>query len=126
MRTEKQILASQINGAKSNGPVTPEGKASSATNAARHRAYAATNVIPALGESGDQLLASVERWNRTLQPSGEIFAASKPATWNQLLDPSIDADQVAPLNHTILQYSRVPKPCLQQYLKMFPAGQNRC
>ena len=134
MRTEKQRLASRNDGANSNGPVSPEGKAHSSMNAARHGAYAATSIIPSLGETEEQLFASLTRWNQTLQPAGELEAAlTKRAAildrrldrlykmeagyMDQLLDPAIEPEQVAPLNQTILQYSRIQNHAFGQFLK---------
>lgn len=64
MRSKKQILASQRNGARSHGPSTAEGKARSSLNATRHglssRVVVLTNEDPELWQ---QLRAScLEQW----------------------------------------------------------------
>jgi hypothetical protein len=64
MRTEAQIQASRANGRRSQGPVTPEGKARSSQNAYRHGLLAHTMVLrtedkEAFGQYLDQHL---ERW----------------------------------------------------------------
>jgi hypothetical protein len=45
MSTPKQIAASRANGAKSKGPVTPQGKRNSSRNSTRHGIFAATIVL---------------------------------------------------------------------------------
>ncbi len=45
MRTPKQIAASRANGARSKGPVTPEGKRNSSRNSTRHGMFADTLVL---------------------------------------------------------------------------------
>src|ERR1700722_5622456 len=58
MRTEKQIEASRINGAKSHGPATEEGKLASSRNAVTHGLASATasNTDIALANEGQQCL----------------------------------------------------------------------
>ena len=55
MRTEKQQRASRVNGNKSNGPVTPAGKAVSSRNAERHGLLKDGIVVE--GEAEDRFLA---------------------------------------------------------------------
>jgi hypothetical protein len=45
MRTPKQTAASRANGARSKGPITPNGKASSSRNSTRHGLFAQTIVL---------------------------------------------------------------------------------
>ena len=63
---------------KSTGPKTPEGKLRSSRNAVKHGCYAVDNVIPALGESEQEFLARLQRWEDSLRPVGELeFSLTK-------------------------------------------------
>jgi hypothetical protein len=66
MRSERQIEASRANGAKSRGPVTPEGKRNSCGNALKHGLLADTIVLK--GELKDRFLELLADFERELQP----------------------------------------------------------
>ena len=68
MRTKKQKLAARINGRKSKGPVTPEGKARSSQNAITHGIHARAVVL------------STENPEKYDQLKAEYFAYWKPET----------------------------------------------
>src|SRR5215471_2304271 len=74
MRTPKQAAASRANGAKSRGPVTPEGKAISSRNALKYGLYAESHIIP--GEDSTDFDALVESFHQLYGPS----KPSKPST----------------------------------------------
>jgi hypothetical protein len=71
-RTDKQRQASPINGAKSHGPTSPEGKQKAAQNAFRDGIFSRQVVIEELGETRehfDQVRASFFDW---IQPHGAL------------------------------------------------------
>ena len=70
MPTEKQIAASRANGAKTHGPVTPEGKRKSARNSFRHGLLAKAIVFE--GESREQFTALLKAFCDELQPQSHI------------------------------------------------------
>jgi hypothetical protein len=86
MRTERQIQASRANGARSRGPVTPEGKRTSAKNAITHGMLAESIVLEC--ESQDRFLAVLQSLLDEFQPQTpfeesliEVMAAAR---WRQM------------------------------------------
>jgi hypothetical protein len=86
MRTERQIEASRVNGAKSKGPVTPEGKRNSSANAIKHGLLAETVVLK--GELEERFLEVIADIDQELQPETPIEHAlvekMAVARWRQL------------------------------------------
>ncbi len=86
MRTERQIEASRANGARSRGPVTPEGKRNSSSNAIKHGLLASTIVLK--GEIEERFLEVLDDLIEEMQPETavecslvEMMAAAR---WRQL------------------------------------------
>jgi hypothetical protein len=69
MATPLQIDSARKNGAKSRGPVTPEGKAVSSANSVKHGLLA--NAIVIVGEAADQLAALSARFHAEFRPRTE-------------------------------------------------------
>ena len=65
--------ASRMNGARSQGPITPEGKANSARNALKH-GLASNHFCLLPGESEAAYRAMVDSYVDTLQPANELEA----------------------------------------------------
>jgi len=86
MRTERQTQASRANGAKSRGPITPEGKEASSRNAITHGMLADTIVLK--GESQARFLEFLRSLHEELQPQTGIEASlvenMAVARWRQM------------------------------------------
>lgn len=70
MASDKQIAAARLNGARSRGPITPEGKARAARNSTRHGTLARAILLE--GESRDRFDDLVKNLNETLNPRNPI------------------------------------------------------
>ncbi|HVK08881.1 MAG TPA: hypothetical protein VM597_08910 [Gemmataceae bacterium] len=75
MATERQRLASRLNGCKSNGPHTAAGKAVSSLNAVRHGIFSNMPVLSGLGESAADRDAFRDAVVSALAPVGEAELA---------------------------------------------------
>jgi hypothetical protein len=85
MRTPKQTEASRANGAKSKGPVTPQGKRNSSRNSTRHGLLAETIVLEAeLAGRFLQLLDSLIEEHRPRTPTETMLVDTiAAARWRQ-------------------------------------------
>jgi hypothetical protein len=72
MASLRRILASRANGAKSHGPVTPEGKRSSALNGVRHGLTAQTIVLS--NESREEFEMLLADYHEKFQPRDRVEA----------------------------------------------------
>jgi hypothetical protein len=86
MRTERQKQAARANGAKSRGPITPEGKLASSRNASTHGILSGTVVLQ--GESEERFHALLADLHAELQPQTTVeFALVENmavARWRQM------------------------------------------
>ena len=72
MSSLRKVLSSRANGAKSRGPVTPEGKRISAMNAVRHGLLAETVLLS--NESREDFEALLAAYKEKFQPRDEVEA----------------------------------------------------
>jgi len=81
--SKKQSAASRTNGAKSKGPATPEGRASSSRNSLRHGLSAAVVVLPHEDRAQfEQLRESyVESFQPADQPQHDLVETMAAARW---------------------------------------------
>src|SRR5262249_60580116 len=70
MPSELKSETARANGAKSRGPVTPEGKAISSRNSVRHGLRATAIVLP--GESRAEFQALLDSYVHQFKPAGDV------------------------------------------------------
>jgi len=83
MSSRKKSKAARINGAKSKGPVTPEGRARSSQNALRHGLSSAVVVLPHEDRSLFEHLRDsyMESFQPTDQPQHDLVETMAAARW---------------------------------------------
>src|SRR5579884_1171224 len=95
--SDKQIEASRKNGAKSNGPVTPEGKNHSSQNAVKHGLCSRRMLLP--DESPEKLRELEVYWLRHLWPESqaerELALNVAAAAWRMQRCERIEASMLA-------------------------------
>jgi hypothetical protein len=120
MRTDKQTEASRANGARSRGPVTPEGKARAALNSTRHSLLGRAILME--GESRTRFENLVQLLNEALQPETAIdhllvgkLAASH---WRQLRIWNLERDGEKGLGDHEMRLDRQFFRTLDRYMKL--------
>jgi hypothetical protein len=123
MRTERQIQASRVNGAKSRGPITSQGKSNSSHNNFQHGLRA--QLIFPDHESDPNWTALLAAYLHELQPHSELEQALVRSMalsvwrWTHLakLEPPI-LDRAATGNfHPLELFNRVDSRCTREYFQ---------
>jgi hypothetical protein len=131
MRTNKQIEASRRNGAQSRGPVTSEGKASSASNATRHGL--SSKVVVLSNESQDEFTRVLEsytaHWNPVGQPEIDLVHDIVAARWrlNRILaleTATLDIEMDRQRDELERLYSKIDEPirCAMAFSALADSG----
>jgi hypothetical protein len=83
MENDQRSLTSAINGAKSNGPTSPEGKARSARNAEKHGIYSSAVLLHHESKEEFNLLQEryYQRFHPATQPEADLVDQMIAATW---------------------------------------------
>jgi hypothetical protein len=107
MSTERQQQASRINGSKSHGPVTPEGKLASSQNAMAHGMLSTTILLK--GESTDRFLGLLTALFEEFQPQSpfeeSLIDNMAVARWRQMC---IWGMEKASMDHEMRRQSEMP------------------
>ena len=117
-RSAAQLAANRLNGRKSRGPVTPEGKRNSSANSLRHGLYAVSPVIK--GESPAAFARLLADLHATYSPSGAAEQLCvyhiAAAQWKLLRATQIEVELI---NREIDQLTTVnPSPSLRPALAL--------
>ncbi len=85
MPSKRKLDSARANGAKSHGPVTPEGRKKSSMNALKHGLNARTVILP--NEDDDEYNFQLEAYVEQLQPAGlvemDLVVEMVNARWRQ-------------------------------------------
>lgn len=127
MPTQEEMDASRANGARSRGPVTPEGKARSSRNSTRHGLLARAILLE--GESRDRFNDLVQLLNDALNPESAIehllvgkLAASH---WRQIRIWNLEKEGAQGLGDHEMRLDRQFFRTLDRYLKLRALGLNK-
>jgi len=117
IRSQAQIDASRINGAKSRGPVTSQGKAQCSRNATRHGLLANTILIK--GESVDQfenlLLARIREFAPQTDSEMDLVEKMVVCKWREM---RVWAMQAAALSEAIASQPEPDNPAARAWTAM--------
>jgi len=122
MRTSKQIQASRTNGARSKGPVTPQGKLNSSRNSIRHGLLADTVVCQ--GEDAGRFLELVAELVEEHQPNTRtehlLVETVASATWRR--DRIVGLQKVGFNYENLTGDENIESPATRVYLAMRSSG----
>ncbi len=121
MRTQAQIEASRANGAKSRGPITPEGKNRSSRNATRHGLL--SNAILFKDEHDEPFRQHMESFRAEFNPQGSVETALVEkmaiARWRQISVWSLES---AVISSTVETLSEIKPAVAEIAAQPFPSS----